>query len=230
MAITDWHVNDRPREKLLKFGELSLSDAELLAIFLRVGVKGKSAVELAQDLLNHFGSLHSLLNADEAEFCQAKGLGQAKYAQLRAVLEISKRHFESGLKKELTFSQPDEVAKYLFSQIGNQQRETFGIILLDQQNNLIKFQALFTGTINQASIHPREIIKAVLDNNATSIILAHNHPSGDPTPSQQDIDVTNSLIKTLKIIDVNCLDHIIIGDNGRWTSFVEKGLCFDEKN
>lgn len=226
MAITDWHENDRPREKLLKFGEKSLSDAELLAIFLRVGVKGKSAVELAQDLLDYFGSLHSLLNANEAEFCQAKGLGQAKYVQLKAVLEISKRHFESGLRKGSAMKNPEDVAKYLVSQIGHQQRETFGVLLLDQQHQLIKFQPLFTGTINQTSVHPREIIKTTLDNDAAAVILTHNHPSGEPTPSQADILLTKMLIDALKLIDVDCLDHIIIGDHGRWTSFSQKGLCF----
>ncbi len=226
MAITDWHENDRPREKLIKFGEKSLSDAELLAIFLRVGVKGKSAVELAQDLLNYFGDLHSLLNANETEFCQAKGLGQAKYVQLRAVLEISQRHFEAGLTKGNAMESPEQVARYLATQIGNQQREIFGMLLLDQQHKLIKFEALFTGTINQASVHNREIIKVVLEQNATAVILAHNHPSGDPSASDADITLTNNLIKTLQVIDVNCLDHIIIGDNGRWLSFVQAGLCF----
>ena len=227
MAITDWHENDRPREKLLKFGEESLSDAELLAIFLRVGVKGKSAVELAQDLLDYFGNLDRLLNANETEFCQAKGLGQAKYVQLRAVLEISQRHFKSGLTKGDAFSKPEQVAKYLASKIGHQQREIFGIILLDQQNQLISFLPLFTGTLNQANIHARELIKATLEHNAAAVILAHNHPSGDPTPSQEDISLTHTLINTFKLIEVRCLDHIIIGDHGRWTSFAEKGLCFD---
>jgi len=226
MAITDWHENDRPREKLIKFGAKSLSDAELLAIFLRVGVKGKSAVALAQDLLDFFGNLDNLLKSNEQQFCQAKGLGQAKYVQLKAVLEISKRHFESGLKKGNTLENPKDVANYLFTQIGHLQRETFGLLLLDQQNQLIKFQPLFTGTLNQASVHPREIIKTTLDNDAAAVILAHNHPSGDPTPSQADITLTNSLIEAFNLIEVRCLDHIIIGDHGRWTSFSQKGLCF----
>jgi DNA repair protein RadC len=226
MAITDWHENDRPREKLIKFGAMSLSDAELLAIFLRVGVKGKSAVELAEDLLTHFGSLNTLLNADESEFCQAKGLGQAKYVQLKAVLEISQRHFESGLKKGNAMESPEQVAQYLSSQIGHQQRETFGLLLLDQQNQLLNFQALFTGTLNQANVHVREIIKTTLEQNAAAVILAHNHPSGDPTPSSSDIELTHSLINAFELIEVRCLDHVIIGDKGRWTSFAKQGLCF----
>ncbi len=154
MAITDWHENDRPREKLLNFGPEHLSDAELLAIFLRVGVQGKSAVELAQDLLDHFGSLHQLLNADETEFCEAKGLGQAKFVQLQAVLEISRRHFESGLTKGDALTDPENVARLLQHHIGQQARETFGLVLLDQQHHFIAFVPLFTGTLNQARYTP----------------------------------------------------------------------------
>lgn len=223
MAITDWHENDRPREKLLKFGEQSLSDAELLAIFLRVGVKGKSAVELAQDLLDHFGSLHNLLNADEASFCQAKGLGQAKYVQIRAVLEMAKRHFESGLTKGDAFSQPEVVAQYLFQHIGQQQREQFVCLLLDQQNQLIHQETLFTGTINQSTVYPREVVKLALDHHAAAMIVAHNHPSGDPTPSEADFAITQTLKQALDLVEVRLLDHFILGDTGRWLSLAQQG-------
>ena len=223
MAITDWHENDRPREKLLKFGEESLSDAELLAIFLRTGIKGKSAVALAQDLLNQFGSLHSLLNASEDEFCQGKGLGQAKYTNLRAVLEMAKRHFESGLNKGNVFTSPKTCANYLHLHIGNASRETFAVLLLNQKHQLIELVSLFTGTLNQASVHPREVVKAVLDNDAAAVILAHNHPSGDPTPSQSDINITQKIKAALMLIDVRVLDHIIIGDNGRFESLKQRG-------
>lgn len=224
MAITDWHENDRPREKLLKFGAEHLSDAELLAIFLRVGVQGKSAVELAQDLLDHFGSLHQLLNADETEFCKAKGLGQAKFVQLQAVLEISRRHFESGLTKGDALTDPENVARLLQHHIGQQARETFGLVLLDQQHHLIAFAPLFTGTLNQASVHAREVIQTVLDHQAAAVILAHNHPSGDPRPSQADLDLTQRLKQALELIEVRCLDHIILGDHGRWTSLAQQGM------
>lgn len=222
MAITDWHEHDRPREKLLNFGAEKLSDAELLAIFLRVGVKGKSAVELAQDLLNHFGSLHALLKANENEFCQAKGLGQAKYVQLQAVLEMSRRHFESGLQKGDALTDPEAVAQLLHHYLGKQHRETFGMLLLDQQHHFIQFEALFTGTLNQATVHPREVITSVIQHQAAAVILAHNHPSGDPSPSQADIQLTQTLSDALKMIDVRCLDHIIIGDRGRWTSLAQQ--------
>ena len=223
MAITDWHENDRPREKLLKFGERSLSDAELLAIFLRVGVKGKSAVDLAQDLLNHFGSLHALLNANQAEFCEANGLGPAKFVQLKAVLEMSRRHFESGLQKGDAFNAPEGVARFLESELGHQQRERFGILLLDQQHHLIAFKVLFEGTLNQASVHPREVIKTALDHHAAAVILAHNHPSGDPKPSQADINLTHQLSQALNMVDIRCLDHMILGDFGRWSSLAQLG-------
>lgn len=227
MAIKDWHENDRPREKLLNFGALSLSDAELLAIFLRVGVKGKNAVELAQDLLDEFGSLHALLNADQSRFCQAKGLGVAKYVQLRAVLEMAHRHFESGLKKGNALTQPEAVAQWIHLQIGNLDREVFGLVLLDQQHQVISFKPLFFGTLNEASVYPRDVIKAVLEHEAAAVILAHNHPSGDPTPSLADFDLTNRLHQVLKMIDVRCLDHIIIGDHGRWSSLAQLGRIPD---
>lgn len=222
MAITDWHENDRPREKLLKFGEDSLSDAELLAIFLRVGVKGKSAVELAQDVLDEFGSLDRLLQAEQNDFCRAKGLGQAKYVQLKAVLEMARRHFESGLAKGEAMTQPEQLARYLDLQIGHQHREIFGVVLLDQQHQLIDFIPLFFGTLNQASVHPREVIQTVLDYRAAAVVLAHNHPSGIPDPSLADIELTRALKQALTMIDVRCLDHIILGDSGRWTSLAQQ--------
>ncbi|MBF6057603.1 MULTISPECIES: RadC family protein [Thiomicrorhabdus] len=222
MSIRDWHENDRPREKLLRFGAGSLSDAELLAIFLRVGIKGQSAVALAENLLTHFQTLPALLNASEAEFCQAKGLGQAKYVQLQAVLEMSKRHFESGLQSGETLSDPHSVARYLEYHIGHSQRERFGILLLNQQHQMIRYVTLFEGTLNQATVHPREILKLALDENAAAVILAHNHPSGDPTPSQADIKLTEAIGEALRLVDIRCLDHLIIGDKGRWHSMAQQ--------
>ena len=221
MAITDWHENDRPREKLLKFGEKHLSDAELLAIFLRVGIKGKSAVDLAQDLLDQFGDLNRLLQASQSEFCQAKGLGEAKYVQLKAVLEMSRRHFESGLQKGDACTQPDIAARCLASELAHQQRERFALMLLNQQHQLIKIDILFEGTINQAQVHAREVVKSALQHHAAAVILAHNHPSGDPTPSQSDFHLTQKLSEALQLVEVRTLDHIIIGDHGRWYSFAE---------
>lgn len=227
MSIVDWHENDRPREKLLKFGAASLTDAELLAIFLRIGVTGKSAVELAQDLLEHFGSLHNLLSAQQAEFCEAKGLGNAKFAQLKAVLEMSRRHFESGLQHQDAFNRPELVAQFLEHHIGHHHRERFGVLFLNQQHELIDYQTLFEGTINQASVHPREIAKTALELNCAAVILAHNHPSGDPTPSEADIHLTRQIQKALQLFDIRTLDHIILGDTGRWKSLAQLGKMQD---
>lgn len=224
MAITDWHENDRPREKLLKFGADSLSDAELLAIFLRVGVKGKSAVALAQELLEHFGSLHALLAAEASEFCQAKGLGQAKFVQLKAVLEMARRHFESGLKKGNAFHTPEAVAQFLHHSFpSHDARERFGVLALNQKHQLIRFDILFEGTLNQASVHPREVVKHALLHNAAAVIIAHNHPSGDPTPSQSDIVLTQQLHAALTLMEIPLLDHLILGDQGRWVSLNQQG-------
>ncbi|VAW46285.1 UPF0758 family protein [hydrothermal vent metagenome] len=221
MSISDWHEHDRPREKLLKFGAQHLSDAELLAIFLRVGVKGCSAVELAQILLDHFGSLHALLNAKEEEFCQIKGLGQAKYVQFKALLELSLRHFKSELSKGPSFNDPEKVARYLAHSLAFKNRESFMVLLLDQQHQLIHSETLFTGTLNQSQVHIREVLKVALDHHAAAVILAHNHPSGDPTPSQSDIELTKTINQALQLIEIRILDHIIIGDNGRWHSLAQ---------
>jgi DNA repair protein RadC len=223
MAITDWHQFDRPREKLLKFGPHSLTDAELLAIFLRVGIKGKSAVHLAQDLLDYFGSLDALLKADQATFCQAKGLGEAKYVQVQAILEMSQRHFKAQLQHGQAMTQPESVARYLSHQLGFEHREQFVVLLLDQQHQLIHCETLFVGTLNQATIHPREVLKSALDHHAAAVILAHNHPSGDPTPSLADHRLTQTLVDALQLVDIRVLDHFILGDSGRWHSFAQHG-------
>lgn len=223
MSIKDWHLHDRPREKLIAFGAPSLSDAELLAIFLRVGVQGKSAVELAQDLLDHFGDLHTLLTADQAAFCQAKGLGLAKYAQLNAVLEMARRHFESGLKKGELFNAPELSARYFAQHIGHSPRELFACLLLDQQHQMIHFEILFQGTVNQASVHPREVVKLALQHNAAAAIISHNHPSGRPNPSESDLHITRLVKDALALVEVRLLDHIILGDHGRWHSLAQAG-------
>lgn len=221
MAITDWHENDRPREKLLKFGVENLTDAELLAIFLRTGIKGKSAVALAQDLIDQFGSLNDLLNASEEEFCKGKGLGPAKYASLRGILEMAKRHFELGMSKGDAFAKPEQIANYLHLHIGHSHREVFAVMLLNQKHQLIELVNLFMGTVNQASVHPREVIKIVVEKNASAVVLAHNHPSGDPTPSQADINITHKIKDALALIDVRVLDHIVIGDKGCYASLAQ---------
>ena len=221
--ISEWEIEERPREKLLLQGASSLSDAELLAIFLRVGVKGKTAVDLAQDLLTQFGSLRALLSADKQTFCAGHGLGDAKYAQLQAVLEMARRHFKEVLQRGDVLTSPQITKAYLCAQLGGYQQEVFACLFLDNQHRVIILEELFTGTINSASVYPREVLKKALFHNAAAVIFAHNHPSGISEPSQADKQITDKLKHALGLIDIRVLDHFIIGD-GLPYSFAEHGL------
>ncbi|MBE8715593.1 RadC family protein [Cellvibrio polysaccharolyticus] len=223
MAITDWPAAERPREKLLLTGAEALSDAELLAIFLRIGCAGKSAVDLARDLLVTYGGLRPLLEATQEDFCRGQGLGTAKYAQLQAVLEMAKRHLSASLQERDLLTSPTLVRQYLSTRLRHQQREVFAILFLDSQNRLLAYDELFYGTLDGASVYPREVVKATLAHNAASLILAHNHPSGMPEPSDADIRLTDRLQKALTLIDVRILDHMIVG-NDEVLSFAERGL------
>ncbi|MBT3308096.1 MAG: DNA repair protein RadC [Gammaproteobacteria bacterium] len=224
MAISDWPEGERPREKLLQRGAESLSDAELLAIFLRTGVKGKSAVDLARDLLDHFGGLRPLLEADRDSFCSAKGLGDAKFTQLQAVLEMSSRHLKAQLQREDALTSPQLTRNYLSSRLRGFPHEAFGALYLDNQNRIIHFEILFTGTIDGASVHPREVVRDALKHNAAAVIFAHNHPSGVAEPSASDRAITEQLSSALGLMDIRVLDHIIIGDGSCTTSLAERGL------
>jgi DNA repair protein RadC len=223
MAIKDWLAEDRPREKLLQRGAGALTDAELLAIFLRTGTQGKSAVDLARDLLNDFGSLKSLLDADQQRFCQGNGLGSAKYAQLQAVLEMAKRHFQEVLQRGNALTNPDMTRAYLSAQLRGYSYEVFACLFLDNQHRVIQFEEMFRGTIDGASVYPREVVKQALYHNAAAVIFAHNHPSGIAEPSQADKLITTKLNKALDLFDIRVLDHFIIGD-GQPYSFAEHGL------
>lgn len=223
MAITDWPEERRPREKLLKRGATSLTDSELLAIFLRTGVHGLSAVDLADRLIGQFGSVSSLLNASQAEFVQGYGLGDAKFAQLQAVMELSSRNFSEKLQRVDVLSDTTSVKRYLSAQIKSREREFFYVLFLDSQNRLIVGETLFAGTLGSASVYPREVLKRVLSLNSSAVILAHNHPSGVTEPSRSDIHITEQLSKALGLIDVKLLDHMIVGDDDV-LSFAEKGL------
>ncbi|MGS2718320.1 RadC family protein [Eionea flava] len=222
MAINDWPVAERPREKLLTSGASTLSDAELLAIFLRTGCAGLSAVDLARRLLNDFGDLRAILSADHRTFCQGKGLGDASYAQLQAVLEMAKRHLAESLTTGDIFSQSEKVKDYLSSQLRHRQQEVFAGLFLDSRHQLLRYQEMFFGTVNAASVYPREVVKLALDCNAVAVIFAHNHPSGVAEPSQSDRHITQQLIDSLQLIDVSVLDHIVVGD-GQLCSFAERG-------
>jgi DNA repair protein RadC len=223
MAITDWPEGERPREKLLGQGAHSLSDAELLAIFLRTGIKGCTAVDLARDLLSSFGGLRPLLEADQTAFCGHLGLGPAKFTQLQAVLEMSRRHLKQTLEKPEAFNSPHAVKAYLTSQLRHLPHEVFSCLLLDNQNRLIHYQELFQGTLDAASVYPREVVKHVLKHNAAAVMFAHNHPSGVAEPSISDERITSKLVSALSLVDVRVLDHFIVGD-GQVVSMAERGL------
>lgn len=223
MPITDWPLADRPREKLLMLGPQALSDSELLAIFLRVGCAGKSAVDLARDLLQKFGGLRPLLEANQLEFCQGPGLGNAKYAQLQAVLEMARRHLNASLQTGDLLCAPHLVRRFLTAQLRHQKREVFAVLLLDNQHRLLAYKELFYGTIDGANVYPREVVKEVLAHNAAAVIFAHNHPSGVAEPSQADRAVTRRLQAALELIDVRVTDHMVVGDN-EVISFAERGL------
>ncbi|MEH6446294.1 MAG: DNA repair protein RadC [Oceanospirillaceae bacterium] len=223
MAITDWPAQERPREKLLMQGSQSLSDAELLAIFLRTGIKGMSAVDMARKLLNDFGGLRQLFEASEEEFCASKGLGVAKYTHLQAVLEMNRRYLREALQQGSVMDNPNTVREYLIAQLRHQKREVFCCLFLDNKHCVLGFDTLFKGSINSASVHPREVVKAALLYNAAAVILAHNHPSGVAEPSVADQQITAQLVKALALIDITVIDHIIIGSTAP-VSFAERGL------
>jgi len=223
MAITDWPEDDRPREKLLQRGPAALSDAELLAIFLRTGVAGQSAVDLAKTLLAEFGSLRALLRADRERFCACHGLGVAKYAQLRAVLEMARRNFMEVLQRGSALTSPDETRAFLCGQLGGHPHEVFACLFLDNQHRVIAWEELFRGTIDCASVYPREVVKRALHHNAAAVIFAHNHPSGINEPSAADRLLTDKLKNALGLVDIRVLDHFIVGD-GKPYSFAEHGL------
>ena len=223
MAITDWPEGERPREKLLQRGAASLSDAELLAIFLRTGMKGKSAVDLARELLNRFGSLTQLVAASEADFCATKGMGQAKYVQLQAVLEMARRALKEEIQRGDALNSPRAVRDYLQLLLGGRHQEVFLVLFLDTQHRVIASEELFHGTLGQTSVYPREVVKRALAHNAAAVILAHNHPSGVAEPSQSDRMLTDALKQALALVDVRVLDHFVVA-TGQTLSFAEKGL------
>lgn len=222
MAITDWPEEQRPRERLIRHGPQALSDAELLAVFLRVGVTGKSAVDLGRDMVGHFGSLNGLFSATLTDFSALNGLGPAKFAQLQAVLELARRAIGEQLEAGIALSSPQAVKQYLQLLLGSKPYESFAVLFLDVKNRLIASEELFRGTLTHTSVYPREVIKAALSHNAASIILAHNHPSGTPEPSSADQTLTNALKQALSMVDVRVLDHFIVAGRHVY-SFAEHG-------
>ncbi len=223
MAISDWPEDERPREKLIHKGASSLSDAELLAIFLRTGVSGKTAIDLAREMLTLHGGLRDLLDASQLSFCQTRGMGQTKYVNLQAALELGRRYLETRLLRSDTLSSPADTRHYLTARLRHHQQEVFACLFLDTRHRVIEYEELFHGTIDGASVHPREVVKRALHHNAAALILAHNHPSGVAEPSQADERITRRLKDALALVDIRVLDHIVIGD-GETCSLAERGL------
>lgn len=223
MAINQWPEPERPREKLRQRGAHALSDAELLAIFLRTGVAGKTAVDVARELIERFGSLGKLFSASEAVFCEGIGLGPAKYTQFQAVLELSRRYLAETVRSPNAMNSPDQVKDYLRAQLNHYQHEVFCCLYMDTQNRVIKFDPLFRGTLDSASVYPREVAKQALEHGAKSVILVHNHPSGCEEPSQADKIITQRIKSALALLDINVLDHFVVG-NPEVFSFAENGL------
>ncbi len=223
MAICDWPEDDRPREKLLQRGAQALSDAELLAIFLRTGVAGKSAVDMARDLVIQFGGLTRLFAASRTEFCAVHGLGDAKYAQLQAVLEMARRALAEEMRQGDALASPAAVRDYLRLALAGKAYEVFCVVFLDTQHRVLAVEELFRGTLTQTSVYPREVVKRALAHNAAALILPHNHPSGLAEPSRADETLTQALKSALALVDVNIIDHFIVG-NGYAMSFAERGL------
>lgn len=211
-----------PREKLLQFGAEALDDRELLAIFLRTGIKNCSVLELSHRVIEHFGSLRQLMSANQHDFCAVKGLGITQFIQLQASTEMTKRYLLQELQVIQVFTSPELVRVYLQTELENKEREVFLVLFLDNQHRLIKKEEMFLGTINTATVYPREIVKTALFCNAAAIILAHNHPSGVAEPSNADKLVTEKIQQVAELIEVRVLDHFVIG-KGCYISFREKG-------
>jgi DNA repair protein RadC len=222
MTIRDWPKTERPREKLLERGACVLSDAELLAVLLGSGTRGGSAVELARELLQEFGSLRDLLTSERSRCLKQRGVGLARYSSLQAALELARRHYRETLRFGSTLAEPDAVRAFLVAQLRDKPFEVFCCLHLDNHHRLIAFEEMFRGTLDKASVHAREVVREALARNSAAVVLAHNHPSGVAEPSAADELVTQRLKDALALIDVRVVDHFIVGD-GRCYSFAEHG-------
>jgi DNA repair protein RadC len=223
MSIKQWPENERPREKLLQHGPGFLSDAELLAVFLRTGVPGRNALDMARDMLIDFGSLTSILRASLEDFCRRDGLGPGKYVQFQAVLELARRYMSERLAETDALTNSDLTRDYLRARLRDYTHEVFACLYLDNQHRVTAMEELFQGTIDGAAVYPREVVKRCLHNNAAAVIFAHNHPSGLAEPSQADIAITQRLKTALNTIDVRVLDHVVVGRT-EVVSLAERGL------
>lgn len=223
MAIKDWHEDDRPREKLLKFGAAHLSDAEILAIFLRTGTQSQSAIELARHLITQFGSLAELLSAPKDVVLACHGIGPAKYAQMLASLEMGTRYLDSQLRTGQALGRSQAVKDYISTQLRREQREVFAVLCLDNALNLLNYDILFTGGISSCSVCIKHVLRHALTHSASQLIIAHNHPHTDAQPSAADNNLTTELKKACDLIDLSLIDHIIVGRNDT-LSYAENAL------
>lgn len=221
--ISNWPEQERPRVKLLSRGPAALSDAELLAIFLRTGLHGKTALDLSRDLLTDYDGLRGLIETDSKTFCQTKGLGLAKYSQIQAAIELGKRYLQENLLKKDVLSSPNDTKNFLLAQLRAYPYEVFACLFLDNRHQIISFDKMFNGTIDGANVYPREVVKQALARNAAAVIFAHNHPSGVAEPSLADKNITRRLQEALGLVDIRVLDHFVIGENTA-VSFAEQGL------
>ena len=224
MGIKDWPAAERPRERLLAQGAQALSDAELLALLLgSAGRRGTDAVTMARELLRQHGSLRQFLSRDRQTCLSAAGLGVAGYCRLQAALELARRHYAAALRAGPALQSPTATRDFLITRLRDRPHELFCCLYLDNRHRLIDFEELFRGTIDGASVHPREVVKHALAHNAAAVIFAHNHPSGVAEPSQADELITRRLCDALQLVDIRVLDHLIVADNG-CLSLAERGL------
>ena len=222
-AIKDWPEDERPRERLIKYGAESLSDAQLLAIILRIGNKAKSAVDLARTLISKFENFRSMDSLSISELCKEKGIGTAKAAQIKAAFEIGKRMLSSNSELKKGFTCSDDVISHYIPLMKNLKKEIFKTVLLDSKNKIIRDVTISEGSLTASIVHPREVFNPAIKNSAAAVILVHNHPSGDPSPSREDIEITQRLVKSSEIVGIKVLDHIIIGDGSHF-SFLDKKM------
>lgn len=223
MPISDWPIADRPREKLLQKGEQSLTDAELIAIFLQTGTRGKTALDIARELLTQHGDLKNLLRLPLQKMLQSTGLGRAKYAALKAAIELGRRYLNEQLPQGEILNSSHKTLRFIAAELREHTNEVFACAFLDSHFRLISFEKLFEGTVHTTHVYPREIVKRAIFHNAAKIILAHNHPSGHATPSQADKDTTRLIKEAVALVDMEIVDHVIIGNPGHF-SFADKKI------
>ena len=223
LGIKDWPASERPREKLLRKGAEALSDAELIALFVRSGTRGRTAVDLARGAVVSAGGLRGLLDLAREDLCRLPGFGSTRYVELQACLEIGRRHLAEPLERGKPLTSPGETSRFLMAKLRHHPYEVFACLFLDNRHRVIEFEEMFRGTIDGASVHPREVVRRTLNHNAAAVILAHNHPSGVAEPSHADRVLTDHLVSVLAMVEVRVLDHLVVGD-GECVSFVERGL------